>query len=99
MVHNDATIRHETKLYQILDSAKSLKKVIVQERIDGKLYIVDGDKDLAYRELKEPPKQMEELSKKKVPHPKPVIPPVSHPWKGAGFEQRQAKREAALAAS
>lgn len=98
VVRNDATIRHGTKLYQILDSAKSLKEVVVQERIDGKIYLVNEDKDLAYRELKEPPKRMEEKSRKKVLKSKPATPPLSHPWKGVGFEQRQAKRQAALAA-
>ena len=100
VVRNDGTIRHETKLYQILNAAKSLKKVVVQERIDGKIYLVHEARDLAYRELHEPLKQNAEvkLNKKKSFPPKAVIPPVSHPWKGAGFEQRQTKRQAALAA-
>jgi hypothetical protein len=98
-VRNDATIRHETKLYQVLNTTKSLKEVVVQVRIDGKIYIVHEARDLAYRELKEAPKQNAQEKPKKEPFtPKPVIPPVSHPWKGAGFEQRQAKRQAALAA-
>jgi len=97
VVRNDGTVRHETKLYQILNAAKSFKEVIVQERIDGKIYIVHEARDLAYRELHEPPKQNLQV-KKKAFKPTPGIPPVSHPWKGAGFEQRQAKRQAALAA-
>ena len=99
VVRNDGTVRHETKLYQILSGAKSLKEVVVQERMDGKIYIVHGARDLAYRELQERPKQNLQLKpKKKAFKPKPVIPLVSHPWKGAGFEQRQARRQAALAA-
>ena len=100
VVRNDATIRYGTKLYQILNVAKSLKEVVVQERIDGKIYLVHEARDLAYRELQEPPKQNEEVkrNKKKSFKSKPVIPPVSHPWKGAGFEQRHAKRQAALTA-
>ncbi len=94
-----AGIRYGTKLYQILNAAKSLKEVVVQGRMDGKIYIVHEARDLAYRELQEPPKQNSEVKpKKKTFRPKPVSPPVSHPWKGAGFEQRQAKRQAVLAA-
>ena len=58
VVRNDNTIQHETKLYQLLNLEKSkhLKEAVVQERIDGKIYMTNEDQDLAYRELKEPPK-------------------------------------------
>ena len=100
VVRNDATIRYGTKLYQILNAAKSLKEVVVQERMDGKIYVVHEAMDLAYRELQEPPKQnlQVKLKKKKAFKSKAVIPLIRHPWKSAGFEQRQAKRLAALAA-
>ncbi len=99
-VRNDATIRHERKLYQILDTAKSLKEVVVQERMDGKIYLVDDGTDLAYRELKEPPKRIQEKPKKAAAKPKPNIPSLYHPWKdAAGFPQREAKRQAMLEAA
>ena len=94
-VRNDNTIRHETKLYQLkLRSGKPLKKVMVQERIDGKLYVVHGRKDLAYRELQEPPKQKDAVSvKKAASKQKPNIPVMSHPWKGPSFRYVQARKQ------
>ena len=75
VVRNDNTVRYETKLYQLLNlSAKSLKQVTVQERIDGKIYIVSEGKDLSYRELQEPPKHKETKPKKKAaPKQKPIF--------------------------
>ncbi len=90
VVRNDNTIRHETKLYQ-LKIGKPLKEVMVQERIDGKLYVVHGSKDIAYRELQEPPKRKDLLAvKKAIPKQKPIIPVMSHPWKGPSFRLAQA---------
>lgn len=94
VVRNDNTIRHETKLYQLeLKNGKPLKKVMVQERIDGKLYIVHGKKDLAYRELKEPPKRKDAILAKKVASKQKLcIPVMSHPWKGLSFRHMQARK-------
>ncbi len=93
-VRNDNTIRHETKLYQLkLKTGKPLKEVMVQERIDGQLYVVHGKKDLAYRELKEPPKQKDVISvKKAAPKQQPNIPVMSHPWKNPSFRYEQARK-------
>jgi len=89
-VRNDNTIRHEAKLYQ-LKIDKPLKEVMVQERIDGKLYVVHGNKDIVYRELREPPKRKDVLTiKKAIPKQKPIIPVMSHPWKGPSFRLVQA---------
>lgn len=78
-VRNDGTIRHERKLYQILEVRTPLNEVIVQERLDGKLYVVHEGKTLTYRELQEPPRRIQEL--KKRPRPKPPIPTMDHPWR------------------
>ncbi len=94
-VRNDNTIRHEAKLYQLeLRGGKPLKGVVVQERIDGKLYVVHGSKDLAYRELTEPPKQKDVVfAKREAPKQKPNIPVMSHPWKGLSFRNMQARKQ------
>jgi len=93
-VRNDNTVRHETKLYQLkLKGGKPLKEVMVQERIDGKLYIVHGKKDLLCRELKEPPKRKDAISvKKTAPKQKPNIPVMSYTWKGLSFRHVQARK-------
>lgn len=98
VIRNDNTIRYGTKLYQLkLDRGEVLKEVTVQERIDGKIYIVHEDKDLAYRELKEPPKQNMPPPKKKPFRPKPAVPAMSHPWKGPSFRLEQARKQAVAA--
>jgi hypothetical protein len=98
VVRNDNTIRYETKLYQLkLKTDKTLKEVTVQERIDGKIYIVSEGKDLTYRELQEPPKQTAAEPKKKAsPKQKPIIPAMAHPWKAPSYREAQARK--ALAA-
>ena len=97
MVRNDGTVRHETKLYQILNAARSLKEVVVQERMDGKIYLVQDGKELAYRELKEPPKQKEPQPKAAAKQ-KPNIPVMSHPWKGPSYQQAQTRKALAAVA-
>ena len=97
VVRNDGTVRHETKLYQILDAAKSLKEVVVQERIDGKIYLAHDGKELAHREVKEPAKQKEPPPKKAAAKQKPNLPAMSHPWKGPSYREAQTRKALAAA--
>lgn len=94
VVRNDQTIRFGTKLFQILGlSGKHLKMVMVQERMDGKFYVVHEGKELKYKQLKEPPRM--HLPKKAVQSPriqKKCSQPDDHPWK-TGFLQRKAKKQ------
>jgi hypothetical protein len=78
-LRNDNTIRHEKKLYRIF-TRKKLKHAVVEERLDGKLYITDQGKILKYQELKEAPKQTQ-VKKKTLKRIKPVIPGINHPWR------------------
>lgn len=100
VVRNDNTIRYGTKLYQLkLKTGKTLKQVMVQERIDGKIYIVSEGLDLAYGELQEPPKQVAEGKKKAPRFWKPPVPGPNHPFKRRSFERylrRQAVKEAKM---
>jgi len=100
VVRNDATIRYETKLYQLLnlEKGKSLKEVIVQERIDGKTYIVSEGRDLTYREIKEPAKQTQPVLKKRA-KVKPPIPTPNHPWRGPLYRELKARKQTALVAA
>ena len=55
------------------------KKIVVEERLDGKMVLMDGDRELKYQAIQERPKQ---TPKKKVLSPrKQFIPPVDHPWR------------------
>jgi hypothetical protein len=49
-VRNDATIYHARKHYQIMDRTWA-KKVIVEQRLDGRLVIRNNDRNLQYREI------------------------------------------------
>lgn len=84
VIRNDNTIRHEKKLYQILTpwNGRKPKHVILEERLDGKLYITARGKakTLKYREIQEPLKQME-LKQKTLKQARTFIPASGHPWR------------------
>lgn len=79
VVRLDNTIRHEGKLYQIKEafSQGQPKKIVVEERLDGKLYLMDRDRELSYQAIQERPKALKEPFKPR----KIYIPPVDHPWR------------------
>lgn len=93
-LRNDNTIRHENDFYQILThwNGHRPKEVMVQERMDGKLYVMSGDHELQYRELKEPLRQF--VSPKMHKKSRTLWhPPVHHPWRTplrAGMVQKAA---------
>ena len=95
-LRNDNTIRHEKKIYQILQDWKSLRpqKLTVQERIDGKLYILEDRRELRWKEISEPPKRNPEIKKKALKPPRPPKPDMEHPFKRKSYE-RYLKRQAA----
>jgi len=78
-LRNDFTIRHNKKLYQILDMPEGIrtKQVIVEERLNGRMYINYNGFTLKYKliDVKPPkPKQPYKLRKK-------YSPPPDHPWR------------------
>lgn len=102
VLRNDNTIRHENKFYQVLKdwNGHRPKEVVVQERIDGKLYVVDGKSELRYRQITEPERRQPEIKKKAPKLCKPPVPGPNHPLKRLSFERylrRQAMKEARIA--
>lgn len=77
-VRNDHTIAHDRKLYQIEELSLS-KKVMVEERTDGKMLIVCHGKSLRYRQITKRP----EITKQPVIREKrtPYVLPPDHPWR------------------
>lgn len=78
-LRNDFTIRHNKKLYQILDMPGGIrtKYVFVEERLNGKLYINYNGFSLKYRLIDvKPPKPKEPYKPRRI-----YIPPRDHPWK------------------
>ncbi len=77
-VRNDYTVAHNSKLYQIISSTKA-KKVIVEDRISGRVVINDDGTYLTYREINNRPKKQSE-KKVQIKHGYSSK-DGSHPWK------------------
>jgi len=87
-LRNDFTVAHNRKLYQVLSYITS-KKVIVEERINGRIFISYKRKALSYKEITLRPKKKEEPKPYMPLEPKrPYIPPIDHPWKRPLYEAR-----------
>jgi hypothetical protein len=50
VLRNDFTVIHDKKMYQVLDKTKALK-VVIEERVNGKLYMFDKNGKLRYKEI------------------------------------------------
>jgi len=78
-LRNDFTVSHDTKLYQVLDDITT-KKVIVEERLNGKTYIIYKEKELRYKEITQRPvKKSPKVSTVKAR--RGYVPAKDHPWR------------------
>lgn len=82
-LRNDNTIRHHKKLY-LLESrwnGRRPRSVQTEERLNGRLYLLDEDRELRYRQIQERP--LLRAPKKALFPTKPprIIPPPDHPWR------------------
>ena len=78
-MRNDSTIAHNGKLYQIQESVKS-KKVLVQERVNGKMLITHNDVNLKFKEITTRPEKQQKpnrILRKRKGH----TPSSEHPWR------------------
>ena len=79
-LRNDFTIAHDKKLYQILDEV-NIKKVTVEEKINGRMFITCKGRRLRYKQIFQRPAK----EKAKPPYvfkiKKLYIPPKDHPWR------------------
>jgi len=82
VLRNDFTVAHDNKFYQIADHINA-RKVIVEERINGKIFISYRGMQLSYKEINKRPKRKEEpkLNVARAPKRKPPIPATDHPWR------------------
>jgi len=78
-LRNDSTIAHKGKLYQIQE-AVHCKKVIVQERVNGKMFMTHKDVSLKFKEITTRP---EKQQKPDCPpwQRKGHTPSSEHPWR------------------
>ncbi len=86
-LRNDFTIIHDKKLYQVLDKGLG-KKVTVEERINGKLYIIYKERRLKYKEITvRPEKEKPKPKARKIIRPSP-----EHPWKSGSYQKMIARK-------
>lgn len=96
-LRHDNTLRHATKLY-LIDSRWPFQRpqsLQVEERLDGKLYLLDGDRVLRYREVRERPLRLRPRhaptgSQRRRP------PAATHPWRGWTFSRQAPKNRTVL---
>lgn len=81
-LRNDFTIAHHKILYQIEEHVNT-RKVIVEERIDGRMFITHKGRNLKYKDIKQRP-----VKEIKFKTKKPWIPPMDHPWKKPMYNKR-----------
>jgi len=82
-LRNDFTVAHNRKLYQVKDSIRG-KKVIIEERIDGSMFITYKDKNLRYEEIALRSKTVKKVKESKsyaFLHKRIYRPPTDHPWR------------------
>ncbi len=75
-VRNDFTILHEKKLYQILDN-NCPRKVTVEDRIDGRMFISGGNRYLNFKPIAVKPVVKPEPKSGRII----IRPSIEHPWK------------------
>ena len=90
-VRNDCTIAHDKKLYQIEEPIGS-KKVMIEERINGKMLIMCQGKSLRYRQITQRPELKVEKKPPVRKAQKQYVPAKDHPWRN--FDMNRSKRKA-----
>jgi len=66
-LRNDCTIAHNGKLYQIQEAVKS-KKVLVEERVNGRMMITHNGTILKFKEITTRPEKQKEPSQGRKHH-------------------------------
>lgn len=81
-LRNDFTIVYDKNLYQIMDKVNA-KKVTVEKRINGRMFITYKGKCLKYKKIMQRPKRQEKSKELELFEikKKPYIPPKNHPWR------------------
>lgn len=86
-LNNDSTVVHDKKLYHILDKAYA-KKIMVEERINGRLLITYKGRELKYRQITQRPVKTVPAKGAYLAN-KAHKPPIDHPWKRSMYERYQ----------
>ena len=79
----DNTLRHATKLYLVQERwrGRRPKTLHVEERLDGKRYLLDGDRTLRYREVEARPLVLPPAHRRPSGSQRRRTPAPDHPWR------------------
>ena len=90
---NDGVIRHNSRFYQIEGISRTIKSVIVEERLDGSMHIRNNGSFLRYREIDPKLIRRPTVSKKQATKPRKAYMPVKDfPWKRRFFPDNRCKQ-------
>jgi transposase len=79
-LNNDSTVVHDKKLYHILSRIHA-QKVMVEERINGRMLIIHKGKELKYRQITQRPVKAAPVKQQAYIATKAHKPALDHPWK------------------
>jgi transposase len=92
VLRRDRTVAHGGQLYQIQDRVRATH-VVVEERVDGALRLLHGDRRLTYQRIVKPSPAL--VSPPPPQRPRPVAKPKpTHPWNRFGTFATARPREA-----
>jgi len=75
-LRNDFTVVHEGKLYQVEDAVRA-DKVVMEERLNGTLFITYKGRVLRYRQITQRPQKIQEARKPRARNPAAM----DNPWR------------------
>ena len=101
VVQNDWTLRFENRWYQLAQPHQKLalagRPVTVSQRLDGRVELLYGGRELSYRELPAPPQRPQEAMALEIRSNQGQRPPADHPWRQGLPGARRRRGRAGLA--
>ena len=89
-LRRDNTLRHAKRLYLLTEhwSGRRPRTIQAEERLDGKLYLLDGDRPLHYRQVQERPLVLPPPHRRPSGSQRRRTPAPDHPWRQFDYVQR-----------
>jgi len=89
-LRNDNTVQHQTKTYLLHDrwNGHRPKTIQAEVRLNGKLYLLDGDRPLRYRGVAERPRRAPAPPRPPHGSQRRRTPAPDHPWRQFDYVQR-----------
>jgi hypothetical protein len=85
VVQNDWTFRFENRWFQLAQTHQKLalagREVIVSQRLDGRLELLHGGRELSYQELAISPERRQQTGEAAIRSNQGLRPAADHPWR------------------